>query len=176
MIKSGMSTRTITMGGVFVAASLVLTRFFGFMLFAGTVRISLGGVPLSMAGAILGPVAGTIVGAVADLVGAILFPQGAFFPGFTLSSALQGLIPGLIIYKAYQDKSTTKMAITIRVIIAMVISTVLISMILNTLWISILFGKGFLALLPGRLLTSILIGVISAIILDVLLRVLKDKI
>ena len=37
------------------------------------------------------------------LVGALLFPTGAFFPGFTLTAACTGLLYGLCLYR--RDRS-----------------------------------------------------------------------
>ena len=46
-----------------------------------------------------GPVAGAVVGGLGDFLGAILFPIGAYFPGFTLNCALTGVVMGLLLYK-----------------------------------------------------------------------------
>jgi ECF transporter S component (folate family) len=55
------------------------------------------GFPTILAGVIFGPISGFIVGAMADVLGFIFRPTGAFMPHFTLSAALTGAIPGLII-------------------------------------------------------------------------------
>ncbi|MDO4710920.1 MAG: folate family ECF transporter S component [Peptostreptococcaceae bacterium] len=169
------STRSIVLGGIFVAASIVLTRFFGFMIMGGTVRIAYGSVPLAMAGIILGPIVGTLAGVVADLVGVLLMPQGTFFPGFTLSSALQGLIPALIVHKLYIDKSVPFQKVAVGTAIAIVVTTIVVALGLNTLWLTILFKKAFMVLLPTRVLASAIIGGTSILITVLLLKVLRNK-
>lgn len=169
------STKSIVLGGLFVAASIVLTRFLGFMIMAGTVRISYGSVPLAMAGIMLGPVVGTLAGIVADLVGVLLLPQGSFFPGFTLSSALQGLIPALIVHKLYIDKSVPFSKIITNTVIAITLMTIIVSLGLNTLWLTFLMDKAFMVLLPTRVLSSVIIGATSLVIIVVLLKALRDK-
>ena len=176
MNKKQISTKAMVLSGVFIATSVILTRFFGFMQFAGTVRLSLGIIPIAMAGAILGPVYGGIVGALADIMGAILFPQGAYFPGFTATAFIQGLIPGLIIHKAFISKTVDKKKLMIYVVISMVLTTIIASLGMNTLWLSILFKKGFLVMLPGRLVTSISVGIINTIVLGIMLNMLKNKV
>lgn len=166
----------MVLSGVFIATSVVLTRFFGFMLFGGIARLSLGIVPIAMAGAILGPVYGGIVGALADIMGAILFPQGAYFPGFTATAFVQGLIPGLIIHKAFISNQTDKKKLVILVAVSMILTVLIASLGMNTLWLSILFKKGFLVMLPSRVLTSTIVGFINTIVLGIMLNMLKDKI
>lgn len=165
--KKIFNTRNLVLGGLLVAASLILTRFFGFLAFGGSVRISLGGVPIALAGALLGPVAGGIVGFCADVVGATLFPQGAFFPGFTLTAILSGVIPGLFLYGKKISWS--------RVAFSQSVSTIICSLILNTLWLTIILQKGFLILLPTRVVAAVITTIIEIILMVVLLKSLDGK-
>jgi ECF transporter S component (folate family) len=94
-----MKTKNLIILSLFSAISIVLTRFLAFYIpFFGSndVRISLGDVPIMLAGLIFGPIAGALTGAVSDVIGATMFPAGPFFPGFTLSAMLAGAIPGLL--------------------------------------------------------------------------------
>lgn len=171
-----MTTRTIVLGGLLVAISIVLTRMFGFMIFDGTVRISFGNVPIALSGIILGPFAGFLVGAIADILGIMVVSHhGTPHLGFTLSSALQGLIPALILYKPYNNENITKTKLSILIILSTVISSVVVSLGLNTLWLSQLQGKAFFVLLPNRIASTILIGAGSIVILNTLLIALKNK-
>lgn len=170
-----MTTRTIVLGGLLVAISIVLTRMFGFMIFDGTVRISFRNVPIALSGIILGPFAGFLVGAIADILGIMVVSHGTPHLGFTLSSALQGLIPALILYKPYNNENITKTKLSILIILSTVISSVVVSLGLNTLWLSQLQGKAFFVLLPNRIASTILIGAGSIVILNTLLIALKNK-
>lgn len=174
--SSANNTKAMVLSGVFIATSVVLTRFFGFMLFGGIVRLSLGIVPIAMAGAILGPVYGGLVGAVADILGAVLFPQGAYFPGFTVTAFVQGFIPGIIIHKAFISGLASKKELTLYVILSMALTVLVGSLGLNTLWLSILFKKGFWIMLPSRVTTSLIVGTINAVVLSAMLNLLKNKI
>lgn len=90
---------TIVRAGLFIAMSLVLKVMFEIYIPLGGIpalRINFASIPLMLSGIILGPAAGFISGAAADIINFIAKPGGPFFPGFTLVSALSGFIPGLI--------------------------------------------------------------------------------
>ena len=95
-------------------------------------QFSFGFLPLAAAGAMLGVPGGLIVGALGDFIGAHLFPAGAYFPGFTLTNALVGILYALPLY--HRKPSAP------RVIIAVVLATV-VNLFLNSLWLSILYGS-----------------------------------
>lgn len=90
---------TIVRAGLFIAMSLVLKVMFELYIPLGGIpalRINFASIPLMLSGIILGPSAGFISGAAADIINFIVKPGGPFFPGFTLVSALSGFIPGFI--------------------------------------------------------------------------------
>lgn len=95
-----MSTSVLVKAGLMAGLSIVLTRAFSFMIpLAGlpALRIGFGGLPVIISGILFGPFVGAVVGLVADLVGFMINPMGgAYFPGFTISAALSGAIPGFL--------------------------------------------------------------------------------
>ena len=82
----------ITMIGFCVAMEVILARFLS--LHTWNLKIGFSFLPVVAAALWGGPLAGGITGALGDLIGALLFPVGAYFPGFTLSSFLDGAIYG----------------------------------------------------------------------------------
>ena len=74
---------------VLLAMEVVLSRFFSIA--TPITKFSFAFVPLAVCGALFGPVWGGVMGALADLLGAILFPIGPYFPGYTLNNALHGV-------------------------------------------------------------------------------------
>jgi ECF transporter S component (folate family) len=87
---------------VLMALSVVLTRFASFYIPGATwFRLGFGSIPIIVASIICGPFWGGLVGAGADLIGANLFPSGAYFYGYTIDAALQGILPylALLIFK-----------------------------------------------------------------------------
>ncbi len=98
--KVRISTRSLATVSLLCAISIILARVFGLVVpIAGfpALKLNFAFLPLIMAGVLYGPSAGTLCGLVSDILGYMINPQGgAFFPGFTLSTALCGTIPGLL--------------------------------------------------------------------------------
>lgn len=169
------STRNIILGGLLTAISIVLTRMFAFMLFDGTVRISLGSIPIMLSGIIMGPLVGGLVGAISDVIGITIVSQGVPHIGFTLSSALTGIIPGLLMHSSFKNKNTSSKKLFALVVLSVLAVSIIVSMCLNTFWLSQLQGKAFLVLLPTRLIGTVLIGIASVVILYPLILKLKKE-
>lgn len=174
--RSKISTKALTQAGFLVAISIVLTRFASILVpLAGglpALRVGFGEIPLIMGGLIFGPLVGGIGGAVADLIGAWAFPQGPYFPGFTLSSILWGVIPGL--FGIYFRKANKGNPFSLKnVFITVAISILIISIGLNTYWLAQMFGKGFMAFLPGRVLSALVNIPLQSYIITLLIKNLK---
>ena len=174
--KGSMDTRTMVKAGFLTAISIVLTRFMYFFVpLAGfpALRISFGEVPIMMSGLLFGPLVGGVTGVAADLIGILINSQGAFHPGFTLSSMLWGVIPGLFYILFKKHKSYEKIYSFMNVFLAVFVSFVVISLGLNTLWLSSMFGQAFVILLPGRVIAAIVNIPLQSIIITTLLKYLK---
>ncbi len=129
-----------------LALEIILTRFCSIT--TTFIRIGFGFIPISLAGIMHGPLAAAATYAIGDLIGAALFPSGPFFPGFTISAALTGLIFGAVFYKRTVSFRTAFIASSIVVLC--------IDLCLNTYWLSMLYGNAFIALLPGRIVKCII--------------------
>ena len=63
-------------------------------------RISLGFLPIAVLAVYLGPLYASFAWAAADVIGFFIFPSGfPYFPGFTASAFISGMIFGFILYK-----------------------------------------------------------------------------
>lgn len=149
-----------------IALQVVLSRFLSIE--TPFVKIGTGFVPVMLAGSLFGPVGGLIVGGVSDLVGAILFPFGAYFPGFTLTAAFSGLVYGLML--------TGKPPLS-KILVAYLITTVVVTLGFNTLFTAILYIKGtdpwhikYLASLSTRLTQAAIMLFIQAAVTYILLN------
>ncbi len=141
-----MKIRKLILASLLASLAVVLTRFFGYSV--GSFRISLGTIPIMLSGIILGPWYGFSTGAVADMVGYLINPMGgAYFPGFTLTAALVGFIPGFLLRKRHIT--------LLNLIIVVGVTELLGHVFLNTLWVSMITGKAYIALLPTRLISRI---------------------
>lgn len=140
----------ITYAAMLIAVSVVLTRFLSLNIpIAGIIALktNLGFIPIMLSSLMLGPVFGGAVGAVSDVAGYLINPAGgAYFPGFTATSALVGVIPYLLCFKYKKN---------VFVLAAAVFITTIIASLLNTLWLVILFNKSFSILIIPRLISAL---------------------
>lgn len=132
--------RTITTCAMFGAISIVLGYFT--IQIGDVLKIGFSNIPNQMVAYLFGPVLAPIFGGAMDIVKYLIKPVGGFFPGFTITAILAGMINGCFLYR---KKMTWKRAFIVNLIVI-----VICDMILNTYWLSILYGKGFLTLLPLR--------------------------
>lgn len=134
--------RNIVLLSIFIAMEIILTRFLSVE--SPIVRISFEFIPLAVSAALFGPWLAGCGAAIADVLGMMIFPKGAFFPGFTLSAFLSGLIYGVFFYK----KNIT----LLRTFTAVLAVTLACSLALNTVWLVLFFHNGAYATLVARLI------------------------
>lgn len=99
MNKNRFSTKMLATLSILVAMEVIIARF-GTIRPTESIKISLDFIPIVIAGILYGPVPAVIMSILADVLGAFLFPVGPFFPGFTLTAAVTGLIYGLLLHKS----------------------------------------------------------------------------
>jgi len=143
-LMKNITVKEMAVTAVLIAAEVVLTRFLSIQ--TPVVRIGFGFLPIVIIATLYGPVYAGIAGAMADFLGAILFPIGAYFPGFTLTAFLTGVVYGLFLYKR---KPGLKQSF-LRVGTAALIVTVVLQLGLDTLWVSIITGSEYTAWLAVR--------------------------
>lgn len=161
---SSIHTRRIVASALFVALATILS-FFSITV-SSTLEIRFNGLAIAAAGILLGPGLGGAVGALSDILGYMVHPAGAFFPGFTISYALSGLIFGLIVHK----KSSV-----LRVLIAQAVITVGIDMMLNTFWLSLMYGNAFMALFAARIVKNIVLYPLYSVLLCVIAGPVRQR-
>lgn len=143
------NARCISMIGVLVAIEVVLARF---TIHTWNLKIGFSFIPVVVAAVVYGPVAAGLVGAIGDVVSAILFPVGAFFPGFTLTAFLTGVVFGLFLKKKQTVWNVTASVLIVQMVIGQII---------NTFFISILYGSPFGPLFATRIYQSLAMTVIQ---------------
>lgn len=138
-----------------VAVEVVLSRFCSISTQFG--KIGFAFVPLAVCGMLFGPWWSCLAGGLSDFIGAILFPIGPYFPGFTLSNALVGLTFGLCLYKRYTGWK--------HIALAVAINNAVISLFLSTYWLHLLYGSPYLGLLPARLVQNCIMIVLEFVLI-----------
>lgn len=145
--------RTLVLGAMLIALNIVLTRFLAIQ--TQFLRISFGFLPIAIFAMLAGPLPGAIAAAIADIIGALLFPSGPFYPGFTLSAILYGLIYGIAFYKKELSLK--------RIIITVLIVSLIVDAYLNTLWLVKLWETQFELIFASRLLKALLMAPVQMI-------------
>lgn len=159
-----LSLKSMVLFALLLALKIILSRLTGISF--GIVKLSFGFIATALTGYLFGPYLSALAGILSDLLGFMLFPQGSYFIGFTLSSMLSGLLFGLFLHK--------KRMTILRLLSVSALEFLLCSLFLNTLWTSLLYGKSFLALLPIRLIKNVILLPIQTLILWGLFKYLKE--
>ena len=149
------SLRTLVILSMLTAMEIVLNRFLSIN--AWNLKIGFSFIPVVVAAMLYGPAGGACVAALGDFLGAILFPIGPYFPGFTFTALLTGIVFGLFLRR----KQTP-----LRTVIAVLINQLGLSLLLNTFWISVLYKSPYFPTLLSRIpQCAVLIPVQIALIL-----------
>ena len=187
---------TITSLSVLIALEVVLSRFLSFAVW--NQKIGFAFVATAVAGMLFGMFGGAVVGGLADLVGALLFPIGAYFPGFTLTNALVGAFFGLFfttlprllsnnsansneisVSNDLNIKSKSSLSsllstslpiLTLWSSLCAAIELFMCTMLLNTYWISVLYKTPYRELFATRLIQFAIMLPIQIIVLPILYR------
>jgi ECF transporter S component (folate family) len=148
------------------AISIILGRFsiyiplFGFP----SVRFSLATLPVFLVGALFGGTFGAISGIISDLIGFLLSASGPYHAGFTINSALAGLLPGLF-FTAIK-KHNVRFSFNVINAISAVIAFISAFVYINFIGLSTVKNLVSIAGIPGNVLLTalvfIIIGIISA--------------
>ena len=138
------STKMICECALLIALEIVLNRFASFQVLG--LKFGLSFIPMALAAMLFGPAWAAVCYGISDVIGALVFPMGAYFPGFTISVVLMGIVYGIFFYKK------DKIRMFPETIVPAVINTCILGLLLNTLWMTILYtSKGFSGWLLYRL-------------------------
>ncbi len=154
-------TKKIIISGLLLALLIVLSRFVSIK--TNTLVISFSFIPIIMSAIWLGPKYSTLIAMLGDLIGAILFPFGTYFIGYTISQALTGLVYGMFLYKKGEELSTKELLI--RLTISSLIVLILINVFLTSLWIHIQLGEAYILIMNARIVAQICMFPIQLIII-----------
>jgi len=128
--------RRIAECALLIALEVVLNRFASFQVLG--LKIGLSFVPMALCAMLFGPWWAAVCYGLSDLIGALLFPFGAYFPGFTLTCALMGICYGKFLY------GKPKLRLFPDILVPSFINTCVLGLLLNTLWMTILYtSRGF---------------------------------
>ena len=158
-----LNTRKLVVLSMLIAVEIVLSRFLSIS--AWNIKIGFAFLPVALAAMLFGPLEAGIIGALADLLGALLFPVGPYFPGFTLTAFLMGAVYGLFLRRDQRMGC---------ILLAVGVHEFALSLLLNTLWISVLYSSPFLPLLVSRLPQVAVLSVVQVVVIRLLAKALPQ--
>ncbi len=138
------NARVLVYVSLLISLEIILTRFMAFQ--TDVIRIGLGFLPVALICIMFGPAVGGVAAAAADVLGMFIAPRGAYFPGFTLSALVTGVLYGLFLYG--KPKTVPRIALAVTAVILCV------DLGLNVLWISMITGKAVTVFISQRLIKS----------------------
>lgn len=159
-----MNVKAIVISGVLIALNIILSKFIAI---PGV--ISFGGFPIIFGGIVFGPILGGIVGTVGDIVSFIIKPTGPFMPHFVLTSALTGIIPGILVRTLKNDPRYPKLW---KIFIAILIGQVTTTVLMVPYFREVLFGHPFLVTMPKALSKQAINIPAYSIIIKILIQAL----
>ncbi len=163
-MKQKTTIRTLTTCAMLVAIEVVLSRFLSIP--TPIDKIGFDFAPMALAGMLFGPFWGCLVGLTADFIGAICFPIGAYFFGFTLTAGLSGLTYGLLLHK--EEGFYRGNTLRLRTVLAVVIVVFGLQTLLNTYWLSLLYSKGYIYYFFSRMPSHIMMLFVQYLTIGVL--------
>ena len=124
------STKKIAISAMLIAFDVIFTRVLALNM--PLTKIGLGFAAVMVCGMLYGPGWAALCAGLGDLVGSLLFPTGAYFPGFTVTAAIGGAILGAALHKKRLKLSGC--------ILTALVNGLVVSLILDTTMISLVFG------------------------------------
>lgn len=168
-------TKKLILAAMFLSILLVLSRFLSIK--TSFLVISFSFIPMMLCGVYLGPKYSLAVAALGDLIGALIFPFGAYFPGFTITAGLMGFIYGIFLYKN-PNKEIKDKTFIFKLILSSLIVQIGVKVVIESAFLNIMYGKAYIAVILTRITTQAImlpIQVITIYLLEKALRTFAKK-
>lgn len=163
--------RKVIITAILIALTIVLQRLLAFR--TPIIQINFMFAPIMLAGMLLGWPGATFVATIADLIGALLFPSGSFFFGYTLTAILTGLTAGLCLYRTHGIKLDRNFVL--RLVICTLIITGVLNGGLNTLWVLMMTGDASSVIIPVRVMKQLVMAPVMLITMTALVKIFAPR-
>ncbi len=169
------TVRLITFTALLTSLGVVLDRL---SMLAPALKVGFGFVPVVVAAVLYGPVVAAIVYGLSDLIAALVFPIGPYFPGFTVCAALMGAVYGIFLHKR-NESSAFPLEVGIKWsritflgnILPPTVINSMIGLFINTIWVSVLYdSKTYWGFFLTRIFQYALLIPLNLALIPILIR------
>lgn len=157
-------SKKIILSAFLLALLIVLSRFASFQ--TQFLVISTSFIPIMMSAIWLGPKYSTLIAALGDFIGAILFPFGMYFPGFTMSYAITGFIYGIFLYQDPKKGNVKRGQFILKLCMSSALVLGVVNIFITSIWLHILYGKAYFAIITTRVVTQVVMFPIQIVVID----------
>ena len=127
------SMKVIILAALFIALRIAVASFF---IPVAEMRIYFGFFVNALGAMIYGPVVALFTGFASDILGYIVSPTGAFFPGYVLTSMMGSFLYAVFLYRARVS--------IVRILLAKLSVNVLVNVGLGSLWSSMIYANAYI--------------------------------
>lgn len=160
--------RVLVCAALLAALSIIFGKFLQIPNpFQEFIRISFENTPIIMAGIFFGPVVGFVTGAIADVVGCVLYGY-TINPIITLGAATVGFLSGFVSHYVFKKNIFLKTAFS--VLFSHLIGSVVIKSLGLAAWYLTKYEIGLGEFMLWRLLNYVLVGIAEFAVISLLLR------
>lgn len=163
-------TKKIILTALFLATNIIIGRILSIRTPLITIGFSF--VPLMLSAIILGPKYSTFISVMGDVLGALLFPVGSYFFGFTITAFFKGILYGLFLH---QKTFNLSKKFILRLIICTTATNLLLNGLLNTFWIMIISENASNIIVPIRMLKQLIMVPIEVICIISLCKIFEER-
>lgn len=148
-------TKKLVVVSLLIAVQIVLARMVSIEI-SNTIRIGFSFIALAINGALFGPLVAGASGGIADVIGFLLKPTGPYFPGFTVTAVILGIIYG---YFLHRDEIKMKDIVLASFFVGVVL------LFLNSYWLTMLIGKAYTHFLAVRFPAEVVMVLVKIFVL-----------
>ena len=168
--------KKIALPALLLALEIVLSRILSIK--APILVICFGFLPIMFSAILLGPKFSFLIPTLADLIGALLFPFGEYFVGFTIIQGLTGLVYGIFLYNKEEGKFYVQKKMFKKLLISEFLVIGVIELCLTSSVLHFLYGQAFWIIFETRLIAKAImfpIQLITVMFLMPYVRKLSQK-
>ena len=156
------SVKILVLTALFIAMRIAVSSFF--IPVGDNLRIYCSFFVNALGSMIYGPFVALAQGFVSDILGFIIHPSGAFFPGYVLTSMAGSFLYALFFYR-------TKISV-LKIFLCKLSVNVLVNIGMGSLWSAMLYGNGFFYYAAKSIVKNITLLPFEVIVLCLFFRIM----